>query len=116
MKDNNDAMGAISQDGADKWEWSISEEQFHVKIKDIELFIKNDGTFEATDGQASIKMTGGKFTIGSASAELLAILGIFMTKFLSHTHPTGVGPAGPPLPPELTDVTAEKAKLDTITG
>jgi len=45
---------------------------------------------------------------------LRKLLDSFMASFLSHTHPTGTGPSGPPLPPEKAQVTETKGKLDTI--
>jgi uncharacterized protein involved in type VI secretion and phage assembly len=41
--------------------------------------------------------------VGSSSAAQSLVLGdAFMTLFNSHTHPTGVGPSGPPVTPMIT--------------
>jgi hypothetical protein len=41
--------------------------------------------------------------IGSSSASESMVLGdALMTLFNSHTHPTGVGPSGPPVQPMVT--------------
>jgi len=55
--------------------------------------------------------------------EIIAVIEKILTKLSTHTHPTGVGPSGPPLPPEFaeftakiksTDITPIKNKLDQI--
>ncbi len=48
-----------------------------------------------------IKSTAIKIGSGSAS-ESLVLGDAFMALFNSHTHPTGVGPSGPPLQPMIT--------------
>ena len=55
--------------------------------------------------------------------EILAVIEKILSKLATHTHPTGVGPSGPPLPPEAidfsatiksADITPIKNKLDQI--
>jgi hypothetical protein len=55
--------------------------------------------------------------------EIIAVIEKILTKLSTHTHPTGVGPSGPPLPPEAidfsatiksADITPIKNKLDQI--
>jgi hypothetical protein len=71
-------------------------------------------------GSMIIKMTDAGIFFGTGSASENVVLGQqwktmmsdFLTNFLSHTHPTGVGPSGPPANPELGQVTTIKAGVD----
>lgn len=45
---------------------------------------------------------------GNTLAELLSNI---IDQFNAHTHPTGVGPSGPPLPPQLPNMISLKAKI-----
>ena len=49
-------------------------------------------------GEISMGLTG-KINIASAATTLGTVLKAIIDEFLSHTHPTGVGPSGPPMPP-----------------
>ncbi|MEP7305159.1 MAG: phage baseplate assembly protein V [Acidobacteriota bacterium] len=58
-------------------------------------------SIELSSGGVVIKSTAIK--VGSTgSAESLVLGDAFMTLFNSHTHPTGVGPSGPPVQPMVT--------------
>jgi len=96
------------------------QEQITLSWKDGSAFITLDAkgsvllsasngatlTIEADSGK--IIVTSGKIEINGA--EQAAILGnLFKTYFDAHTHPTGVGPSGPPIVP-MPDTT-----LSTIT-
>jgi hypothetical protein len=49
-------------------------------------------------GEVSVS-TSGKVKVKGVAASLKEILDEFVDIFLSHTHPTGTGPSGPPMPP-----------------
>ena len=51
------------------------------------------------DGQVIVKAE--KVKLGSGASEALVLGNAFQTLFNQHTHPTGVGPAGPPVQPML---------------
>ena len=51
----------------------------------------------------------GKINIASAATTLGAILGKIIDEFLSHTHPTGTGPSGPPMPPASVNMNLIKS-------
>lgn len=44
----------------------------------------------------------GSIHIGAGATELMVLGNAFMTLFNAHTHPTGVGPSGPPTPQMTT--------------
>ncbi|MCH9650653.1 MAG: phage baseplate assembly protein V [Deltaproteobacteria bacterium] len=46
-----------------------------------------------------VEVTADKIKLGKSAAEPLVLGQTFMQLFNSHTHPTGVGPSGPPTPP-----------------
>ncbi|MBS1693061.1 MAG: hypothetical protein JST91_12650 [Actinobacteria bacterium] len=48
-----------------------------------------------------IVITATKIQLGAAAAEALVLGNSFMNLFNTHTHPTGVGPSGPPVQPML---------------
>jgi len=61
---------------------------------DGEIFINSDKIYIATSGTDTTEPA----VKGQTLAELLSEI---ITQFNGHTHPTGVGPSGPPLPPQL---------------
>ncbi|KKK56320.1 hypothetical protein LCGC14_3065700, partial [marine sediment metagenome] len=44
---------------------------------------------------------------------LMELLTEILDLIISHTHPTGTGPSGPPLPPELLQFNRVKRKLES---
>jgi uncharacterized protein involved in type VI secretion and phage assembly len=61
---------------------------------------KAGNSIELSSGGVLIKSTAVK--VGSGGAAQSLVLGdAFMTLFNSHTHPTGVGPSGPPVVPMI---------------
>jgi hypothetical protein len=68
---------------------------------------KDGHTIEMKDGEIHISPNGktvlkSPTLIGEGATELLVLGNALMTMFNSHTHPTGVGPSGPPTPPGMT--------------
>jgi hypothetical protein len=61
---------------------------------DGEIFINSDKIYIATAGDDTTEPA----VKGQTLADLLMEI---INQFNSHTHPTGVGPSGPPLPPQL---------------
>jgi hypothetical protein len=59
-------------------------------------------------GELSMDLTG-KIKVASAATTLGAILGKIIDEFLSHTHPTGTGPSGPPMPPASVNMNIIKS-------
>lgn len=63
-------------------------------------------------GQGEITITADKIKLGENASESLILGDSFMQFFNSHTHPTGVGPSGPPTQPmsssQLSQVTKTK--------
>jgi len=49
-------------------------------------------------GEVSVSASG-KVKVKGIANSLKEILDEFVEIFLSHTHPTGTGPSGPPMPP-----------------
>jgi len=62
---------------------------------------KNGNSVELSSG--GVVINSGTVKIGSGSAAQSLVLGdALMQLFNSHTHPTGVGPSGPPVQPMVT--------------
>ena len=59
-------------------------------------------------GEISMDQTG-KIKIASAATTLGKILGKIIDELLSHTHPTGTGPSGPPMPPASVNLNLIKS-------
>ena len=59
-------------------------------------------------GELSMDLTG-KINIASAATTLGKILGKIIDEFLAHTHPTGTGPSGPPMPPASVNMNLIKS-------
>jgi hypothetical protein len=89
-------------------------EQAEANPQDVLLHVK-------ADNDLRLVVTGeGTVRIGSPDAAEPLVLGTQLKNLLStvlgalttHTHSTGVGPSGPPLPPELATFNTEKGKVD----
>lgn len=115
---NEDAQGGISTGGSDKWEWSISEDQFHAKCSGAELFATSDGRLELTDGTNKIKIDGGKIAIGGPAAEFLDLMLQQIDAFINNAPTfvqTGIGP-GVLSPPIVTILGTLKTLLTNMKG
>jgi len=69
-----------------------------IFLNSNEIYIAKDGT---DDTEPAVK--------GQTLAKLLDEI---ITQFNAHTHPTGVGPSGPPLPPQLPNMISLQAKIE----
>ena len=65
---------------------------------DGKIFINSEQIYIATTGGDDESEPAVR---GNTLAELLSNI---IDQFNSHTHPTGVGPSGPPLPPQLPNM------------
>ena len=74
-----------------------------------EIFINSDKIYIATDGTDTAEPA----VKGQTLADLLAEI---ITQFNGHTHPTGVGPSGPPLPPQLPAMINLQTKIKANEG
>ncbi|HWM92966.1 MAG TPA: phage baseplate assembly protein V [Thermoanaerobaculia bacterium] len=59
----------------------------------------NDKTEIRLTRSGEVVVTAEKIKLGSSASEPLVLGDAFRTLFNSHTHPTGVGPSGPPVQP-----------------
>lgn len=89
-----------------------------INVNNIgKLLIDNTGKIELNSGVGKMKMTpDGKFEVGTSSAQLMTILNTILDILLNHVHMTGVGVSTPPIPPDVTKFTQEKAKVTMIKG
>jgi hypothetical protein len=76
---------------------------------DGEIFINSDKIYIATSGDDTSEPAVKGQTLADLLANILQIL-------VEHTHPTGVGPSGPPLPPALTDFTTLITQINSNQG
>lgn len=76
---------------------------------DGEIFINSNKIYIATDGTDTTEPA----VKGKTLAELLDEI---ITQFNGHTHPTGVGPSGPPLPPQLPAMINLQTKIKANEG
>ncbi|MFG6080217.1 phage baseplate assembly protein V [Paracoccus litorisediminis] len=61
-------------------------------------------------GQGEITLKADKITLGDGGSEALILGNSFMQMFNSHTHPTGVGPSGPPAQPMTSSHLSQVSK------
>lgn len=74
----------------------MSESSVTLKHGSTELKLDDSG---ATLTAAQIKLDGDSVALGkSATSSILNAEAFISTVFSAHTHPTGVGPSGPPVP------------------
>ena len=76
---------------------------------DGEIFINSDKIYIATSGTDNTEPA----VKGQTLAELLMEI---INQFNSHTHPTGVGPSGPPLPPQLPAMLTLREQININEG
>lgn len=74
-----------------------------------EIFINSDKIYIATSGED----TSEPAVKGQTLADLLSEI---INQFNGHTHPTGVGPSGPPLPPHLPAMINLQTQINNNTG
>lgn len=121
-----DAVGTtVTLDAKNKSFHIVDVSKNKIEMKDDTVKVTNkDGTY--------IEMSGGKVTVSSSSSVTVKTnlcdvqantvqlagsadqvpLGQKLLQYLaSHTHPTGVGPSGPPITPPLPTLLSTKVKL-----
>lgn len=80
-----------------------------LKHGSTELKLDSSG---ATITAAQIKLDGDSVTLGkSATSSILNAEAFVNSVFSTHTHPTGVGPSGPPVPPGLPPTATSLMKV-----
>jgi len=75
--------------------------------KDGKILIKSAGDINIEAGSSTIE----EAVLGQ---KLKTKLDTLISKLLTHTHPSAMGPTGPMLPPELTDITTLQGQLSEI--
>lgn len=63
-------------------------------------------------GQGEVTITADTIKLGGNAGEALILGNSFMTHFNSHTHPTGVGPSGPPAQPMTNSHLSQTSKTE----
>jgi hypothetical protein len=113
---------------ADKAEVSVTSEQGHMVTlseKGITAVEKGGSRIEIEDGKVKItgttavqvvaneiSLAGGSIALGGNPPQSPAVLGdLLLAEFLLHTHPTAVGPTGPPLKPIPPTVLSTSVKV-----
>ena len=76
--------------------------QMSTTLSTLKLGSKGDASLQGALGEVTIAKYSGKITIKSKVSSLKIILDELIDIVLAHTHPTGTGPSGPPMPPEST--------------
>jgi len=71
---------------------------------DGEIFINSDKIYIAKTGSDTSEPAVKGQTLANLLSEII-------TQFNAHTHPTGVGPSGPPLPPQLPNMISLQSKI-----
>ena len=74
-----------------------------------QIFLNSNEIYIATDGTDTAEPA----VKGQTLADLLAEI---ITQFNGHTHPTGVGPSGPPLPPQLPAMINLQGQINSNQG
>ena len=76
------------------------------------LKLGSDGDASMTGGPAGgeVAISGGKVKVAGVTSSLAKILNELIDILVEHTHPTGTGPSGPPMPP----ATAKLALLQSL--
>ncbi|GAA6179497.1 hypothetical protein NBRC116594_09350 [Shimia sp. NS0008-38b] len=62
--------------------------------------------------QGDITLTASKIKLGDKAGQKLVLGDAFMQLFNAHTHPTGVGPSGPPVQPMTTQHLSRVSKTE----
>jgi uncharacterized protein involved in type VI secretion and phage assembly len=65
----------------------------------ISIIAGDDGAEVKIDANGVVTIKAGTIKLGNNAAQKLVLGDAFRTLFNSHTHPTGVGPSGPPAQP-----------------
>ena len=131
--DKNGSVLAATQKGsylylnADTAEVSVTSEQGHMVTlgeKGITAVEKGGSRIEIQDGKVKltgttsvqvvaneISLAGGSLAIGGTAASPAVLGDLLLAEFLVHTHPTAVGPTGPPVKPLPPTVLSTSVKV-----
>lgn len=97
----------MGQDG----EVRVKTEKVELKFAaNGEVTLKANGDVKV-EGQ-NITVEGQAIKLGAGASHPLVLGDTFMTLFNSHTHPTGVGPSGPPASPMQSSHLSQKSKTE----
>jgi hypothetical protein len=77
-------------------------------LASLTLGTGGDAKMEGLLGEVSVS-TSGKVKIKGVVATLKEILEVLIDEILNHTHPTGTGPSGPPMPPATVNLALLKS-------
>ncbi len=77
-------------------------------LASLTLGSSGDAKMEGLLGEVSVGSTG-KVKIKGVVATLKEILDTLIDEILNHTHPTGTGPSGPPMPPATVNLALLKS-------
>jgi hypothetical protein len=87
------ASGALIEIKGDKVK-IVAKEALTISAKDVNL---ESSTVNLGQGAATVAMAGVPFAPGGP-AEHALLADTFLMAFATHTHPTALGPSGPPIP------------------
>jgi len=77
-------------------------------LASLTLDTSGSAKMEGLLGEVSVS-TAGKVKIKGVVASLKEILDVLIDEILNHTHPTGTGPSGPPMPPATVNLALLKS-------
>ena len=77
-------------------------------LASLTLGTSGDAKMEGLLGEVSIGVSG-KVKVKGLIASLKDILDTLIDEILNHTHPTGTGPSGPPMPPATVNLALLKS-------
>jgi len=81
---------------------------FHGNLATLSLGVAGSASMKAIAGEVSIS-TPGMVTIKGSTTSLKEILDTLIDEILGHTHLTGTGPSGPPMPPTSVNLNLLKS-------
>ncbi|MCC7164268.1 MAG: phage tail protein [Anaerolineae bacterium] len=104
---SNKQGSSVILNAKDKNVMVVEENGNTISMKDDSIVLMNKGgeaTIEMKGGVVQIAGTkiilrGGQVVLGEGALEPTIMGNMFTTMFMAHTHPTAVGPSGPPIPP-----------------
>ncbi len=82
---------------------------------DGEVVLLSNGNGKSSirfDKDGGVVITAETIKLGSSAGEKVVLGDTFMQLFNQHTHPTGVGPSGPPTPPMSASHLSAKVKTE----
>ncbi|MBN1203773.1 MAG: hypothetical protein JXB05_02470 [Myxococcaceae bacterium] len=103
----------------EKAELQLSQDgEVVVRTEKVELRLAANGEVTLS-AEGDVKVEGRNITVdgqaiklGASASEALVLGNTFMSFFNTHTHPTGVGPSGPPMSPMSPSHLSQKSKTE----